>query len=898
METRSKIIVNEKQYLLASILLSDLLLLIKLYAPKNMALFISDPFKKLILDVDFPINVVNNNSFTILVSLAYETKCFKGLQLSDFDLVLDFGKSNMPSVFKKMQLNYINNPDKSMRWVYFNTNKHASFLSFYTTETKRAKLISNSIKLAFNLGLKSFIRSGRFTVYHKQELHITRLINQVVHSEYSIFMGSAGPNRTLLLELNNGGIPTHFIKIPVNEQSAITIANEEENIKLFNSKNFKSFNVPKLVENKIRDVLIIENIKPKRASRSNKLLKLHFTALGELASKTTEFYQLKNTSFWQAIVYSLSQLEQGGQYANIVNQLFQLKEELSTTKNIITSLSHGDFTPWNIYLGTKKIHIYDMEHSSNQVPLLNDFFHFHFQSGVLSKRIAINKIIENIKQACSNKDISKIIKKNNVNIDVYFKLYLLKAASFNLVAYQQQKVLSLQHQWLLTAYEAMLTELCVYKSERALRGLFIEEFNNKLSTTTHAYLKFTEGGLNNLKSSSDLDVLILKENLSIILGFCKQHPYTNRVKVYTKSFMTTVELYFKDNTFLSLDLIHQFKRKGIQLFNAKPLLISAMSNASGVVVPEIKYDFEYCLLFYTLNGASIPEKYHEHYKTHNQLQNNTIFNYINNKYQLKIMNNDELFNFNPYLKLKLLSKIENCVLNIKLNKLKNKVYYVLDTLNDMVYRRGLVITFSGVDGAGKTTIIGKVKNSLESKYRKEVVLLRHRPGILPILSAIKYGKDAAEQIASDSMPRKGKNKNLVSSVARFGYYFSDYIIGQVYVYFKYVLKGKIVLYDRYYFDFINDAKRSNIQLNRSFLKALYRFVFKPKLNFFLYADSKTILARKKEMIAPEIDQLTILYKNLFGQMSKQYKTSHYTIIENKHIDITLDIIMNTYAKLA
>ena len=75
-------------------------------------------------------------------------------------------------------------------------------------------------------------------------------------------------------------------------------------------------------------------------------------------------------------------------------------------------------------------------------------------------------------------------------------------------------------------------------------------------------------------------------------------------------------------------------------------------------------------------------------------------------------------------------------------------------------------------------------------------------------------------------------------------------------------------------------------------------MFKPKLNFFLYADSKTILARKKEMIAPEIDQLTILYKNLFGQMSKQYKTSHYTIIENKHIDITLDIIMNTYAKLA
>jgi len=880
------------------ILLSDLLLLTKLYAPKDMALVIFDPFERLVLDVAFPLNAVNENSFTMLVSLADDSICYGSMQLSGFELVLDFGKSSMPLIFERTQLNYINNPDKSMRWVYSNKNKHASFLSFYNTATKRAKLIASSIKLAFNLGLKSIVRSGSFTVYHKQELHITPLVNQITHSDYSIFMGTAGPNRTLLLELNNGKISTHFIKIPANEKSAITIANEEENIKLFNSENFKSFNIPKLAENKFRDVLIIENIMPKRTRRSNELLKPHYIALNEIAAKTTKLNHLKSTNFWEVIVNSLSQLEQEGKQVNLVNQLFKLKEELSTINNIFTSLSHGDFTPWNIYLGNKRIHVYDMEQSNNEVPLLNDLFHFYFQTGVLSKRITVNKIIENIKEACSNKDISKIIKKNNVNIDVYFKLYLLKAAAVNLAAYQQQKVLSLQHQWLLTAYEEMLTELCIYKSETALRSLFVEEFNNKLTRTAHAYLKFTEGSLSNLKSSSDLDVLVLKEDLSKIVGFCKKHSTTNRVKVYMKSFITTVELYFKDNTFLSLDLIHQFKRKGIQLFDAKPLLISAIPNASGVMVPEMKYDFEYCLLFYTLNGASIPEKYQDHYKTHNQLQNNRIFDYINNKYQLKIKNNDELFDFNPYLKLKLVSKIEDSVLNIKLNNLKNKVNYVLDTLSDMIYRKGMVITFSGVDGAGKTTIIRKVKRSLESKYRKEVVLLRHRPGILPILSAIKHGKAAAEQIASVSMPRKGKNKNVISSFARFSYYFSDYIIGQVYVYFKYVLRGKIVLYDRYYFDFINDAKRSNIQLNRGFLKALYRLVFKPKLNFFLYADAETILARKKEMIAPEIDQLTDLYKNLFGQMSKQYKTSHYTIIENKNLELTLHTIMNTYAKLA
>jgi len=881
-----------------SIRLSDLLLLSKLYAAKNAVLFIFDPFERLILDADFPLNTMPENSFKILVNLAGEILCYKGVQLADFDIVLDFGKSNMPSVFKKKQLNYMNNPDQSMRWVYSNKNKQASFLSFYNTGTTRAKVIASAIKLAFKLGLKTMVRSGSFTIYHQQELHLTPLVNEIEHSDYSIFMGTAGPNRTVLIELNKGKESSHFIKIPANEQSALTIAKEEENIGLFKHKKFETFNVPTLVKNRFRAVLILKNIKPKNGKRSNQLLQPHFRALSEMAAKTTQFYHLKSTSYWEGIVTSLSQLKKEGKYVAVVSQLEQLKAELSTTKSVYTSLAHGDFTPWNIYVGDEKIHVYDLEQSRNQVPLLNDLFHFHFQSGILSTRITATKIIENIKEACANAQMAKIIKTFNIDMDVYFKLYLLKAAAINLAAYQQQKTLSLQHQWLLNAYQEMLEEICVTKSEETQRSLFIEAFNTQLRKTAHAYLKFTEGSLAHLKLSSDLDILVVKEDLSEMLIFCKKQQNVARVKVYTKSFMTTVELYFKDNSFLSLDLIHQFKRKAIQMLDAKPLLISAMPNASGVMVPSVKFDFEYCFLFYSLNGASIPQKYQEHYSLQNQKQNNSVFNYLNKKYQLNLNNYEELFDFNPFVKLKIRLKLESAVFNLKGHSLKNNINYLIDTARDLIYRRGLVITFSGVDGAGKTTIIGKVKTRLESKYRKEVVLLRHRPGILPILSAMKHGKEAAEHIASVTLPRKGKNKSMLSSLARFAYYFTDYMIGQVYVYFKYVLRGKVVLYDRYYFDFINDAKRSNIQLNKSFLKALYRFVFKPKLNFFLYADAETILARKQEMIAPEIEQLTILYKNLFGQMSKQYKSSHYTIIENKQLEVTLHTIMTTYAKLA
>jgi thymidylate kinase len=504
----------------------------------------------------------------------------------------------------------------------------------------------------------------------------------------------------------------------------------------------------------------------------------------------------------------------------------------------------------------------------------------------------------NIYRACKNKKIARLIKIYNINVDLYFKMYLWQAAVNNIKIFQEEKKVSIKHQWLLQGYKTALNEMQVYVTKEIMRKVFIQEFNAEIKKTAHAFLNFTEGSFNNLPLSSDLDILVLKDDIPGMTRFCEKHLSTSKIKVYTKSFMTTIELYFKDNTFLSLDLIHQFKRKGIELLDTKPLLISAMPNSEGIMVPDVKFDFEYCLLFYALNGANMPMKYQEHYNLQNLLQKNKIHNYINKKYKLKYYNYYEMFDFSAYLKMSLLAKLERLDFNLHFKKIKNKLNYVLDTLRDMIYRKGLIITFSGVEGAGKTTIIERVKARLKSKYRKEVVSLRHRPGILPILSALKYGKEEAEHIASVTLPREGKNNNVLSSILRFSYYFTDYMIGQVYVYFKYVLRGKIVLYDRYYFDFINDPKRSHIQLNRSFLKALYSLVFKPKLNFFLYADAATIRARKNEMMAPEIDQLTVLYKQLFGQMSEQYTNSHYTIIENKELDVTLNEIMKSYAKLA
>ena len=240
-----------------------------------------------------------------------------------------------------------------------------------------------------------------------------------------------------------------------------------------------------------------------------------------------------------------------------------------------------------------------------------------------------------------------------------------------------------------------------------------------------------------------------------------------------------------------------------------------------------------------------------------------------------------------------LSWVKDSTANKGWSRAKHVFFYVMDTILGMWKDRGMIVTFSGVDGAGKSTIIEEVKIQLEKAYRKRVVVIRHRPSLLPILSAYTKGKKQAEKDAKDTLPRQGSNKSRLSSLIRFSYYYVAYFFGQFVIYYRHVLRGQIVLYDRYYFDFINDAKRSNINLPKLVTKLGYYFLLKPHFNFFLYAQPEVILSRKKELDHETIEVLTSSYKELFKTLDQKSKRAQYSNIENIDIDQTLYSIFNS-----
>lgn len=420
---------------------------------------------------------------------------------------------------------------------------------------------------------------------------------------------------------------------------------------------------------------------------------------------------------------------------------------------------------------------------------------------------------------------------------------------------------------------------------------FIRYFFNALINCNYALLKYTSPALDAIPESSDIDLLIPEKKLEPVLKIINDGENVLRVDLHSKSFVTFASIYFNDCGYLEIDLIHRFDRKGCIYLDAPDVLEHAVRNAEGVRVASYHHHFEYVMLFYLLNGEEVAHKYQNYFTAFPSGQRAKIFGYLLEKYRLHINTLDDLYDPHKRHRKKIYNKIKGYRENRGTKIIANKIRYWSDVIRDLKYDRGYAISFSGVDGAGKSTVLENINNILKTKYRQRTVLLRHRPSLLPILSSFIFGKKKAQERAINNLPRKGKNRSTLSSLFRFSYYYVDYLIGQWYVYLKYILRGYTVLYDRYYFDFIADPQRSNIVLNRNLATNLYRFVYKPKVNVFLTAPAETILQRKKELDVEDINTLTNEYKLLFGDFANRYEKQHYLSINNINLNDTLNTVI-------
>jgi thiamine kinase-like enzyme len=98
----------------------------------------------------------------------------------------------------------------------------------------------------------------------------------------------------------------------------------------------------------------------------------------------------------------------------------KLKKSFYSSQNLLLSLSHGDFTPWNCFSNGKELFIFDWEMADYRPPLW-DYFNFIYHRSILSEDYNIKKIEQRFLQ---NYDWAKSIAKDDYAI--YHLCYLIE----------------------------------------------------------------------------------------------------------------------------------------------------------------------------------------------------------------------------------------------------------------------------------------------------------------------------------------------------------------------------------------------------------------------------------------------------------------------------------------
>ena len=121
---------------------------------------------------------------------------------------------------------YVNNPDGTLRWVIPADAESASFLALYNSESLKAWLYKLFAKAIFSTGLKRLMMSGSFLVKPNLITYVKAKYGIKENEQFTLFTGTRGANRKLIIEINNGTQTTHFIKICFSESAQKNLQNE------------------------------------------------------------------------------------------------------------------------------------------------------------------------------------------------------------------------------------------------------------------------------------------------------------------------------------------------------------------------------------------------------------------------------------------------------------------------------------------------------------------------------------------------------------------------------------------------------------------------------------------------------------------------------------------------
>lgn len=229
---------------------------------------------------------------------------------------------------------------------------------------------------------------------------------------------------------------------------------------------------------------------------------------------------------------------------------------------------------------------------------------------------------------------------------------------------------------------------------------------------------------------------------------------------------------------------------------------------------------------------------------------------------------------------------------------KSKLNYIMFKLINYPTKRiahkcGLSIAFLAPDGTGKSTVIEGISKTCSGSFYG-VENLYFRPRLFRNLGH--YNKiNPSEEASTNSNPHGAKLHGKVKSMLRFIFYNFDFLLGTSCLIDRYKIKKKLVIFDRYYYDYYADMQRYQYSISKKWIDIFKFMIPTPDIVFILDAPSKIIHERKMELSIEEIEKQRIAFRRASDKIKNSIIINTNRDVKNVIEDVT-KIILNEQAQ--
>ena len=353
---------------------------------------------------------------------------------------------------------------------------------------------------------------------------------------------------------------------------------------------------------------------------------------------------------------------------------------------------------------------------------------------------------------------------------------------------------------------------------------------------------------------------------------------------------------------LALDFVHDEKGINACLFNTNEILYNRIKYNGLYYISAKTHEFIYYLI----------KKIHKGYVEKNKIE------HLKNLYLDNQANCQEILikyfgerNSQLLVKILLQDIKEPSEIKYIFNKLKKSLWLRQFILNPQkgiiwsflsgkrishrtIHPQGLSISFISPDGGGKTTLAEEITHAIGWAFDGRIQRLHWRPGLLPFPYRLLKPKEWKEPEPVKTDPHGGPAQSGFLSLCRFLYYTADYLLGFVPKILWPKIRFNLVILDRYYYDFLIDRRRFNLNIPEILPRLFLPLIPKPDMVFLLTGDPGEIYQRKKELPLEEIERQIIDIKKLARKLPNAYEINASQPLE-KVVEEVKEIIINYLA---